>query len=206
MTRSDDALAGYWDRQAATYDARMSGVERRLFAPSRQWVCARARGTTLDVAVGTGANLRHYPADVVLTGVDWSRAMLGEAGREARRLGRAVDLRRGDAAALPFPARSFDTVVCTYALCCIPDPLGALREAVRALRPGGRLLLADHVAASFWPLRALQHLVDLVTGPLQGEYYTRRPMTALRTLDVEVVATDRLALGTIERVHALVPA
>jgi len=131
--------------------------------------------------------------------------MLRVADRRAAQAHRPVDLRRADATALPFPSRCFDTVVCTFSLCCVPDQRSALTEAIRVLRPHGELLLADHVAASFWPLRALQHLVEVVSVPLQGEYYTRRPLTLLRSLGVDVVTSERLTLGMIERVHARAP-
>ncbi|GAB3144506.1 class I SAM-dependent methyltransferase [Micromonospora sonneratiae] len=205
MTRSTGTLVGYWNRQAATYDARMAGLERRFFADSRGWVCRRARGTTLEIAVGTGANLPHYPGEVDLTGIDWSPAMLQAARHQAERVRRVVTLSRADATALPFPAETFDTVVSTFALCCIPDERAALSEALRVLRPGGHLLLADHVAASFWPLRALQHIVDLVSVPLHGEHYTRRPVTTLLSLGVTIEESERLAMGAVERVHARKP-
>jgi ubiquinone/menaquinone biosynthesis C-methylase UbiE len=183
----------------------MATAERRFFADSRHWVCSRACGATLEIAIGTGANLAHYPEEVELTGIDWSPAMLQVAHRQADRVHRAVTLRQADATALPFPAESFDTVVSTFALCCIPDERAALVEALRVLRPGGRLLMADHIAASFWPLRALQHAVDLVSVPLQGEHYTRRPVTTLRALGINLEASERLTMGAIERVHARKP-
>ena len=205
MTRPRGVLVGYWDRQAPTYDTRMAGVERRFFADSRSWVCGRAVGATLEIAIGTGANLPHYPRDVDLTGVDWSPAMLDVARTRANLLRRAVALRQADAAALPFPAESFDTVVSTFALCCVPDERAALVEAFRVLRPGGCLLLADHIGASLWPLRALQHAVDLVSVPVQGEHYTRRPATTLRGLGVTIQESERLRMGAIERVQVQKP-
>lgn len=205
MTGSHGTLVGYWDRQAPTYDMRRAGVERRYFADSRAWVCSRARGATLEIAIGTGANLSHYPPAVDLTGIDWSPAMLQVARRQADQVHRDVTLHRADAAALPFPADSFDTVVTTFALCCIPDERAALVEALRVLRPGGRLLLADHIIASFWPLRALQHAVDLVSVPLQGEHYTRRPATTLLGLGVTAEESERLRMGAIERVYVRKP-
>ena len=81
-----------------------------------------------------------------------------------------------------------------------------LNEALRVLRPGGALLLADHVIASRWPLRLVQHAVDLFSVPLHGEHYARRPLSVLTTLGVEVVETERLTHGVIERVHARKPA
>ena len=194
--------ADHWDRQAATYDDRMARVERRRLADSRAWVCERALGSVLEVAVGTGANLGHYPGDVRVTGIDASAQMLGVAGPRARRATVPVTLLQADATRLPFPDESFDTVVCTFALCCIPDERAALAEALRVLRPDGRLLLADHVAASFWPLRLAQHVVDLVSVPLQGEHYARRPSRHLPGLGAVVEETQRLTLGAIERVHA----
>lgn len=204
MTRSPGALIAYWNRRAPSYDETMSGAERRFLGASRRWVCSRARGATLEIAVGTGANFAHYPDEVVLTGVDWSEAMLAVAREQAERVRRRVDLRQADASALPFSDGSFDTVACTFALCCIPDPRAALAEAVRVLRPGGDLLLADHIGSTFWPLRALQYAVELVSVPLQGEHYTRRPLAMLADLPagaVEIVETDRVTLGAFERVH-----
>ncbi len=198
-------LVGYWDRQAGTYDRRMAGVERRRLAASRRWVCERAAGATLEIAIGTGANLPYYPDDLELTGVDWSAAMIEIARVQAHRAHRAVALRRADAAVLPYPDATFDTVVSTFSLCCVPDVRATLLEALRVLRPGGLLLLADHVAASFWPLRAFQHVVDLCSVPLQGEHYTRRPLTTLRGLDVTIEETERLSKGAIERVAARKP-
>jgi len=202
MTRAKERRVRYWDRQAPNYDKKMSLVERRLFADTRHWVCSRARGATLEVAIGTGANLAHYGADVELTGVDWSEAMLLAVRHQADRGQRPVALAHADAGALPFAADSFDTVVSTFALCCVADERAVLVEALRVLRPGGRLLLADHVAASAWPLRAVQHAVEMVSIPLQGEHYTRRPSAVLRSLDVTIEEDERLSMGLIERVCA----
>ncbi|MFN8081688.1 MAG: class I SAM-dependent methyltransferase [Kineosporiaceae bacterium] len=192
----------FWDRQAGSYDRRTSAIERRILAASRDWVCTRAQGATLEVAVGTGANFGYYAPEVRLTGVDFSPAMLQLAGRRAGALARSVPLHQADAAALPFDDASFDSVVCTFAMCCVPDERAALAEAVRVLRPGGELLLADHVAATVVPVRVLQHLVELVSVPLHGEHFTRRPLPVLRGFEVEIVDAERLTLGAIERVHA----
>lgn len=138
----------------------MGAVERRWFAQTRPWVCRRASGRTLEVALGTGLNLPLYPEGVELAGIEWSPSMLAVAQRRAAALGLAADLRLGDARALPFDDGSFDTVVMTFSLCAVPDAGRALEEMVRVLRPGGLLLLADHVESSAWPLRVLQRLVD----------------------------------------------
>ncbi|MDQ6878706.1 MAG: class I SAM-dependent methyltransferase, partial [Candidatus Dormibacteraeota bacterium] len=155
----------YWDKHSASYDKEMRLFDRVLFKDSRAWVCSKAAGETLEVGVGTGLNLPFYPADVQLTGIDVSSAMLAIARRRANDLDHAVELREADAHALPFPDGSFDTVVCTFSLCAIPDERRAVSEMKRVLRPGGRLLLADHVAGSTWPVRAVQRLLEVATVP-----------------------------------------
>ncbi len=196
-----------WDRQAPEYDTLTAGLERAFLSASRRWMARRARGATLELAIGTGANLPYYLDDVTVTGIDLSGGMLAEAAGRMSNTGTRARLVRADATVLPFPADTFDTVVATFALCSVPDVEATLVEALRVLRPGGRLLLADHVAG-YWPLRLLQYAVDLVTVPLHGEHFTRRPLLVLRRLAadpdpaVTIEETERLGLGIIERVHA----
>jgi ubiquinone/menaquinone biosynthesis C-methylase UbiE len=132
----------YWDRRAGGYDKTMARMERLLLADGRQWVCAQATGEVLEVAIGTGRNLGFYPIGVRLTGLDYSPAMLAIARQRAHALGLQVDLREGDAHALPFADASFDTVVCTLGLCSVHDDRRVVAELVRVLRPGGLLLLS----------------------------------------------------------------
>lgn len=192
----------YWDKQAGRYDGAMEFWDRHLFGDSRPWVCGRAVGEVLEVAVGTGRNLPFYPDGTRLTGVDWSPAMLAVARERAAALGRDVDLRQGDAQALDFPDDSFDTVLCALGLCAIPDDRRAVTEMARVLRPGGRLLLVDHVAASSRALRAVQWLYERVTIPREGEHFRRRPLTHVRDLGFAIEETQRFKLGIVERLCA----
>jgi SAM-dependent methyltransferase len=80
-----------------------------LFGDGRRWVCSRARGAVLELVVGTGRNLEHYPADVRVTGIELAPDMLDIARRRAAELDRDFDLRLGDAQALAFADDSFDT-------------------------------------------------------------------------------------------------
>jgi ubiquinone/menaquinone biosynthesis C-methylase UbiE len=198
-------LRRYWDRHARTYDKQIAFWERHLFADGRRWACSQASGEVLEVAIGTGRNLPHYPTDVRLTGIEFSPAMLELARRQADRLGRAVDLRLGDAQALELPDASFDTVVCTLSLCAIPDDQQAIAEMRRVLRPGGRLLLLDHVAGQPRWVRAVQWLAERLTVPLQGEYLRRRPLLQVQAQGFEVERQERSKLGIVERLSARKP-
>jgi ubiquinone/menaquinone biosynthesis C-methylase UbiE len=201
-----DRWRRYWDKQSASYDKQMRFFDRVLFADSRTWVCAQATGHTLEVAVGTGLNLPFYPGEVQLTGIDFSPAMLGVARGRAEQLSRAVDLREADALALPFPDASFDTVVCTFSLCAVPDERRAVSEMNRVLRPHGLLLLADHIAGAARPVRAIQRILEAVTVPLQGEHFLRRPLSQVQAEGLEIERRERFKLGLVERLAARKPA
>ena len=130
--------------------------------------------------------------------------MLAIARDRARQLGRDVDLRTGDAQALDFPDNTFDTVVCTLSLCSIPDDRRAVDDMVRVLRPGGLLLLADHVEAEARWARAIQRLIDLATIPLACEHYRRRPIHHVHTHGLTIEAHRRWHNSTAT-VHGALP-
>jgi ubiquinone/menaquinone biosynthesis C-methylase UbiE len=195
-----------WNANAKSYDRQMGFWERAWFGGGRAWVCSRARGEVLEVAVGTGLNLPLYPAEVTLTGVDLSPAMLAIARQRAATMGREVALLEGDAHALPLPDCSFGTVVCTLSLCAIPDDRAAIAEMWRVLRPGGRLLLLDHIGSNYRPLSTLQRLAEQVTVRRAGEHFTRRPRPLVEETGFVITESERLKAGTIERIAATKPA
>ncbi|PFG18018.1 phosphatidylethanolamine N-methyltransferase /phosphatidyl-N-methylethanolamine N-methyltransferase [Propionicimonas paludicola] len=186
----------------ARFDTLMTRLERRYFPHTRRWICSRASGRTLEVAVGTGLNLSHYPPGLDLHGVDREPDALALAAQRSdeRKLG--MILKTGDAGRLPYPDASFDTVVCTFALCEVPKVEPVLREFARVLRPDGQLLLADHVIATDGWVRLAQRLLEAVTIPLGGEHYTRRPSQQLPVAGFAVVESERLARGAIEQLRA----
>jgi ubiquinone/menaquinone biosynthesis C-methylase UbiE len=196
-----------WDRLAPRYDRDMRRAEPLLFGrDTRAQLCREASGEVLEVAIGTGLNLPHYPTSVRLTGVDLSPAMLAGAGRRAGDLGLTVDLREAAAEQLPFEDASFDTVVCTLSLCSVADERAAIAEMHRVLRPDGQLLLVDHVAANNRVLLALQWLWEQVTVRVAGDYQTRHPLPLVQRAGFEVTDSRRFKLGTVERVRAVKPA
>lgn len=208
MAKADDRAVrwqGYWDKQAANYDKAMAVWDRRLFGDSRQWACAQAEGEVLEVAVGTGLNLPFYPDEVTVTGLDLSEGMLDLARARAEKLGRTPSLRQGTAHALPFGDASFDTVVCTFGLCAIPDLDAAVDEMVRVLRPGGRLILVDHVASSSRLARGAQWLLERITVPVGGEHFRRRPLLHVQARGLHVDKRERFKLGIVERLVARKP-
>lgn len=195
----------HYDRRAEDYDRLIALLERVLIGAGREWVCSRALGEVLEIGVGTGRNLYFYPTEVHLTGVELSPKMLEIARRRARESGIEADLRVGDAQHLPFPDASFDTVVATLALCTIPDEHRAVIEAARVLRPGGRLLLLEHVRSPLLPVRVLQGILNPLFVLLGKDHLLREPLWHLESLGLVVEHLKRSKLGIVERLVARRP-
>lgn len=199
-------LRAKWDKYAPRYDKDIGFFERLQFAGGREWVCSQARGEVLEVAVGTGLNLPCYPEEVRLTGIDLSPGMLDVARNRAAQLGRDVVLREGNAEQLPFADATFDTVVCTLGLCGIPDDGAAIAEMYRVLRPGGMLLLLDHIGSHHRLLHFGQWLLEKLTVRMIGDYQTRRPLPLVEQAGFVVQRAERLKAGMVERLAATKPA
>jgi ubiquinone/menaquinone biosynthesis C-methylase UbiE/predicted ester cyclase len=195
-----------FDEQAPKYDKSMSRFERLLFAGNREWVCQRAEGEVLDLAAGTARNLPFYPAETKLTGVELSSEMAALGRKRAKELDREFEMVVGDATALPFPDESFDTVVCTYGLCTIPDDAAAVREAKRVLRPGGRILLAEHVRSPNPIVHTIQRVLEPLAHRFGGDHLLREPLEHLAAEGFEVDDVQRSKAGWVELVAAHKPA
>ncbi len=130
----------------------------------------QARGKVLEIGIGTGLNLRHYdPAKLdELWGLDPALEMHGLAKRRMRKAGLTVNLLPLPAEEIPARDGQFDTIVCTYTLCTIPDPAQALREMYRVLAPDGQLLFCEHGRAPDAAVRRWQDRLNPVWKPIAG--------------------------------------
>ena len=161
MTKTEQSPAArVYDRVAGIYDWYTSPMEAMGGREARARLFARARGRVLELGIGTGASLGCYPAGVDLAGVDISARMLERARRRAAALGVPVTLQVADIEHLPFADASFDTVTASCVFCSVPDPVQGLREARRVTKPGGHVLLYEHVRPSN---RLLGKAADLVS-------------------------------------------
>jgi ubiquinone/menaquinone biosynthesis C-methylase UbiE len=194
-----------FDKQAPKYDRSMARFERRLFAGTREQTCAQAEGQVLEIAAGTARNLPHYPPDVTITGIELSPEMAELGRRRGAELGRQIDLQVGDAERLEFDDESFDTVVCTFGLCTIPDDVAAIREVKRVLRPGGKLLLAEHVRSPNPLVRAIERVVDPIAQRLGGDHLLREPLDHLHEQGFEIEDVERRKAGFVELIAARKP-
>ena len=194
------------DKEAPRYDRQMNFFDRRLFTGGREWACGEAKGDVLELAVGSGRNLPVYPPGTKLTAIEFSSEMLKLAKERAAEMDAEVDLRMGDAQALEFGDESFDTVVCTLALCTIPDPAKAVREAFRVLRPGGTYRGLEHVRSPALLVRGVQRAIDPLSVRFAGDHVVREPLEYLQPAGFQIEHLERSKWGIVERVVARKPA
>jgi phosphatidylethanolamine/phosphatidyl-N-methylethanolamine N-methyltransferase len=147
-----DSIARAYGRWAPIYDL----VFGQVFARGRNAAIAAAErigGRILEVGVGTGLSLPAYSRSTRITGIDIAEPMLRKAQERVRalKLDNVDVLSVMDATKLAFPDASFDVVVAQFVITAVPDPEGTLEEFARVVRPGGEIILVNHIGAESGP-------------------------------------------------------
>lgn len=155
----------------------------KVVARQRQKVVPQAQGRVLEIGIGSGLNLAHYQPDKVdeLVGLDPEMAMHRLAKKRLAKAGLQASLVGLDAESIPLDDNSFDTVVCTYTLCTIPQPSIALLEMKRVLKPDGKLLFCEHGRAPDAAVRQWQNRLNPVWKRFAGGCHLNRAIPDLLT-------------------------
>jgi SAM-dependent methyltransferase len=157
-----------------------SGCSSPPMMRQRAKVVPRASGRVLELGIGMGLNLGFYDSSQVsaVIGVDPSPELRALARSAPRPEDLKVEVEDGTAEALPFEARAFDTVVCTFTLCSVHTPAAALAEARRVLKPGGRLLFCEHGLAPDPNTAKWQRRWEPIWKRLAGGCHLTRPVSS----------------------------
>lgn len=147
----------------------------------REKVVPLAEGEVLEVGIGTGRNIPHYDIAKIarIWGLDPATGMHRKARKRIARAGLDVELLSLSAEEIPRDNASFDTVLVTYTLCSIPEPVAALREMRRVLRPGGRLIFCEHGRAPDPGVAQWQDRLTPAWRKIAGNCHMNRDIPAL---------------------------
>ncbi|MEO5927360.1 MAG: class I SAM-dependent methyltransferase [Patescibacteria group bacterium] len=153
--RSQEAEKAY-DRLGNGYNFLTKLADKMVLnRAAKVLISQNALGSVLEVGVGTGKNLHHYPEGCDIVGIDISTNALQKAEAEAVRCGARFNAQVGDIASIPFDKGHFDTVVMTLVACQLDDPLTVFREMRRVCKPDGRVLFLEHFPPKTLGMKAL---------------------------------------------------
>ena len=186
-----------YERIARFYDAMEILAEKR-YEHWRPQLWSQVQGpNVLEVGVGTGKNMPFYPQIIEVTGIDLTPGMLARARERARTLKLKVNLEQGDVQDMAFSDAVFDSVVATFVFCSVPNPRLGLNEVARVLKPGGRLLLLEHVRSVNSLVGTLMDVMNPVVVRMIGANINRRTVETIDQSDLQLEHVTDMGLNSI---------
>ena len=192
------SAASKYNRIAPVYELLDLPLEFFFFRKWRKEALSGLSGKVLEIGVGSGRNLKYYPAGCSVTGIDASEGMLEKARQKTRGV-KNVNLFLMDAEHLEFPDNSFDYIIATFVLCTIPDPVIALKEMRRVLKPSGELIALEHMHSSNPVISLFEHMIDPFLFFLLGDHTTRHTVKNIQEAGFTILEAKKLAFKDIFR-------
>ena len=196
---SSEITRNRYQRISRFYDAMEIFAEKR-FRAWREQLWSQVNGSTiLEVGVGTGKNISYYPKAARVTGIDLTPGMLEQAKRkvQALEIRSNVDLRLGDVQMLDFPNNSFDSALATFVFCSVPDPVLGLREMRRVVRPGGSILLLEHMRSPNPQIGKIMDWLNPLVVRMMGANINRPTVENVWEAGLEIARVEDLGMGGV---------
>lgn len=172
-----------------------------VFSRLREALLQPASGEVLEIGFGTGLNLRHYPTTITRLSIVDPATLL--PARVTRRMATApypIQAIHVTAEVLPFPDQQFETVVSTWTLCTIPDPVQALREVARVLKPRGCFLFLEHGRSNDRKIAAWQDRLNPIQNVIGcGCHLNRRIDQLITHAGLRMTNLDRFSMSGVPR-------
>lgn len=203
MKPDSAAIKKRYDRIAPYFDGLEAVMEGLFFKSWRKRLWAKVDGHhVLEVGVGTGKNFDYYPKDARVTAIDFSDEMLKQARHKKDRKQVSVELDLMDVQSLFYADNSFDTVIASFVFCSVPAPVKGLKELYRVCKPGGQVLLLEHVISSRPFLAWLMNLLNPVVVRLLGANINRNTVKNVQSCGFATVRVDEQSGDMIKLIEA----
>jgi phosphatidylethanolamine/phosphatidyl-N-methylethanolamine N-methyltransferase len=202
--KSDSAtIKKRYDRIAPYFEGLEAVMEGLFFKNWRKKLWEKADGYhILEVGVGTGKNFDFYPADARITAIDFSQEMLKQAAHKKDRKNIPVELHLMDVQSLSFADNSFDTVNGSFVFCSVPLPLKGLKELYRVCKPGGQVLLLEHVVSSKPVIAGVMNFINPAIVALVGANINRNTVKNIKACGFASVRVDERSGDIIKLIEA----
>jgi phosphatidylethanolamine/phosphatidyl-N-methylethanolamine N-methyltransferase len=202
-SKATEAVRKRYDRIAPTYDAMEFIAELAGYEKWRKLLWDKVEGKKiLEVGVGTGKNFSFYPAKAEITAIDFSVKMLARARLQSARFGTNVDLQQMDVQKLEFPDNTFDTVLDSFVFCSVPDPILGLREVERVCKPGGKVLMLEHMLSANRIVAAVMNMMNPMMVLMMGANINRKTVENVAASGLEIEKVTELGAGIFKLIEA----
>lgn len=193
-----------YNRIAPYFDALEGFLEGLFFSQWRKILWSKVQGEhILEVGVGTGKNFPYYPSNTLITALDFSEKMLERAKIKQRRKKVAVDLQLMDLQSLCYADNSFDTVIATFVFCSVPLPIKGLQELYRVCKPGGQVLLLEHVLSSNPVMARMMRLINPLVSSVFGANINRQTVKNVKACGFSKVLLDPASRDMVKLIQAI---
>jgi len=189
-----------YDRVAKAFDFFREGDMRRWGQAQRDHF-SQMRGKVLHVGVGTGMEIINFPPDHDITGIDLSPKMLERALWRGKRYQGKIRFCLMNAEALAFPDNTFDTVVTVCVFCTVPHPVAGLKECRRVLKPGGKLLMFEHVMSKNLIYGLSLKFMSIFTTALEGTHLDRNTVENVREAGFNFISEKNVYLDIVKTIE-----
>jgi ubiquinone/menaquinone biosynthesis C-methylase UbiE len=205
MKKTDsDKIKQRYDRIAPFFDGMEACMEGLFFKRWRKRLWAKVQGEhILEIGVGTGKNFDFYPANAQITAIDFSPAMLKLATEKAQRNNVAVALNLMDVESLCYADNCFDTVVASFVFCSVPHPRKGLKELQRVCKPGGKVILLEHVLSSRPPMAWLMNCFNPLVVNAVGANINRQTLKNVQGCGFSKVYVDSMSGDIVKLIEAV---
>lgn len=193
-----------YDRIAPYFDALEGFLEGLFFSDWRKTLWSKVQGEhILEVGVGTGKNFPYYPENSRITALDFSEKMLERAKAKQLRKNVKVELELMDVQSLCYADNSFDTVIATFVFCSVPQPNRGLQELYRVCKPGGKVLLLEHVLSSKPMMAKMMNLINPLIAVVFGANINRQTVKSVQSCGFQKVSLDPASRDMIKLIQAI---
>ena len=203
MKSDSAAIKKRYDRMAPYFEALEAVMEGLFFKSWRKKLWEKVEGYhILEVGVGTGKNFDYYPDNARITAIDFSQEMLKQAAHKKDKKNTSVELNLMDVQSLYFADNSFDTVIGSFVFCSVPLPLKGLKELHRVCKPGGQVLLLEHVLSSKPVIAKVMNFVNPAIVALAGANINRNTVKNVKACGFASVRVDERSGDIIKLIEA----
>lgn len=180
MSNDTEKIKKRYNRVSKVYDLLEKPMESMTMGKWRGKIIEKIEGKkVLEVGVGTGKNLLHYPEDLEVTGIDFSKDMLAKAREKTKNL-KNINLIEMDAQDMDFEDNTFDTVVTSCVFCSVPDPIEGLKEIKRVCKNGGKIVMLEHVRSDKKVIGGIMDIVNFIPVNIWGANINRETLDNLK--------------------------